>query len=347
MSASESSQATRWVPIDAMVVTRVVGICLVVANHSHLMPQRFGPGGLNILLFTAGVSMARVAFSADSNQSSRQFVTYARTIAVPSVIVALLTAAMLRQFDLLEVLLVSNWFSASRVSLFPIWYSQIVVQTMLVLALVFPVLKLTERIRATPIHTTALVFGLALLTAVASKLVWDTTALADKVPQLHLWNLVAGWLYWAVIWREPANLRRRVLLSAAYLAAAALFFLALGTDYGLSRFTWFSISVVAVTWAPRVALPWLVRHVLLIVSNATFYIFLFHYYLFSIVGKAESVAGLGTYPGETLARFLAGLLVPIALWVVVTAALRAWRTAPEMSSVDAALLPRGEGILAS
>ncbi|MEZ5409720.1 MAG: hypothetical protein R2761_16955 [Acidimicrobiales bacterium] len=280
-----------------------------------------------MLLFASGATSARVAFAGDSRRSAAQFLRFAALVAVPSILLAAATGIALRQFDPWELLLVSNWLQASRVALFPIWYTQVMVQIMIGLAVLFPLLHLTERIRARPTATIGALFAVALAAAAVSKLMWDTTELADKLPHLVLWNLLAGWLYWAVMVRREAAPTERAALLAVLAGTAGLMYLVLPAVYGTARFTWLAAALVLTVAVPELRLPRLARHVLLLINNGTFFVFLFHYYVFSAITNIEARLGIGQhYPGATALRFAAGLVVPIAGWVVITATRRAWQT---------------------
>lgn len=314
--------STDRVPLETLVTARALGISLVVANHAGLTPASVDAGGLNVLLLVSGLSIARFAFSGTTRETVRTFRTIAAGIAIPSLIVAGLTALALRRLSVLELLLVSNWFTTSRVALFPIWYTQMLIQVMIGLAVLFWALDLTGRIRRDPILTIGLLFAASTVLAAFG---------TARLPQLHLWNFVAGWLVWAVAVRRPAGNLDKALLTGIILVVSWAVFFWVEMANAWSRSLWMGAAVVALIWWPTIRLSARIRHLTVLVSHASLYIFLLHPYIFSInkdwIGRLDIRVRLLI----SVINFVAAIVLPVCLWALVSAARRTWQQQAEQS----------------
>lgn len=304
--------------VDTRDALRAFGIMAVVANHSVAASLH---GGLNLLLLLSGLAFARLAFGGqDAGHLGSATLRFVRPLALWSVILCLFWFAVFRRFEAAELLMVSNWITPERVSKFPIWYTQVLLQ---MLAAMLPVLVLTGmagRIRQDPVRWTLAWLAAAVLVAALSKALFDTDPLADKLPQLHTWNFVLGWVFWAVLYARRPGTSDRVALTVLVLALMPFVFLGLGVEGGAAR-VWVAIpAALLLIWAPVLRLPRPLAHPLLLIAQAVLFIFFLHYPFLLAVREL-----LGDHlPPMALdaLKVAAGLIGPVLVWAAVTAGRR-------------------------
>lgn len=309
--------------VETVVLARAVAIVLVVANHGV-----FGVGmhgGLNALLVVSGLAMAQFGFGATTREAVRAMFRFGVRLIAPSFLLALVWQIGVGHISLPELGFWSNWLYKSRVALFPIWYAQAIGQMLIVLIPLFLLTDMGARIARRPI---AWVSGLYLVScglALVSYATWDTTYWADKLPHLILWNLVFGWLIWAVRTSDLPTLQGRWLLTGVLAASVAVLFLGVDAFGGETRAIYMPLIILPVIWLDRISLPAALARVMIVISQATLFIFLFHYYAFWGIWRIGRLVGLEVEAQNPFLRLFAGIVGPIMLWAVWTAALRVYR----------------------
>lgn len=304
--------------VDTRDALRAIGITAVVANHSVAASLH---GGLNLLLLVSGLAFARLCFGGrDTGRLVPAALRFVRPLAVWSVILCLVWFAVFRRFEAAELLMVSNWITPERVSKFPIWYTQVLLQ---MLAVMLPILVLTGmagRIREAPVRWTLAWLAAAVLVATLSKIFVDTDPLADKLPQLHAWNFVFGWVFWAVLYARKASRGDRIALTLLVLALMPFVFVGLGVEGGAARVAVAIPATLLLIWWPTRRLPRPLAHPILLIAQAVLFIFFLHYpFLLAVrelLGDHLPPMALGG------AKLAAGLIGPVLVWAAVTAGRR-------------------------
>lgn len=309
--------------IETVTVARAAAIVLVVANHVVFGVNLHG--GLNALLVISGLSMARFGFGGTTREAVRAMLRFGARLAIPSFVLALTWQVAVGWISLPELMFYSNWLYKSRVSLFPVWYAQVVVQMLIVLVPLFLLTDMGARIARRPLVWVAGLYLAGCGLALASYAVWDTTYWADKLPHLILWNLMFGWLIWAVGASGLSKNRGRWLLTAVLAGSVALLYLGVDSFGGASRAIYLPLLVLPVIWIDRLTLPAIVARLATTISQATLFIFLFHYYAFWAVWRLGRLVGLETEAQDPVLRLGVGLAGPVLLWAGWTAALRVYR----------------------
>jgi hypothetical protein len=304
--------------IDTRDGLRALGITAVVANHAFAAPVH---GGLNLLFLVSGIAFAQLCFRGrDRSALVVATMRFARPLAVWSVVLCLFWFAVFGRFEPAELLMVGNWFATERVSKFPIWYTQVMLQMLLGIVALLALPGMLERVRRAPVPGTAAWLAGAVALAVAAQFAVDTDHLADKLPHLHAWNFVLGWLFWAVLHTREASGTDRALLTACCVPLMLVMFLGLGVPGAEAR-VWVAIpATVLLIWAPMLRLPRPLAQPVLLIGQAVLFIFFLHYpFLLAIRNLlAEHLQPLAL---QSL-QFAAGIAGPVLLWAVVTAAQR-------------------------
>jgi len=309
--------------IDTLHLMRALGISMIVLNHSVRFPLA---GGLNIMFLISGLSFAAIVFVDNGHSIWRVSWQFVRRLLIASLaLTAFWAIVWWGQVHPAELLMVSNWLGLKRVALYPVLYTQVVVQMALALALVFSI----PWMRWTATHHSlafALVsLALALGMAAFSKAHFDTIPINDKLPHLHLWNFALGWVFWAALVRREPQTRDRIALSLLLIAVAVLVFPVLELKSWVTRQYMFTLPILFFVWCPRITLPRTLAHPILLISQATLAIFFIHlplvkagqWALRTYFGKVPSVMGF--------VNFVFVMLGSILLWAAFVALARVWR----------------------
>jgi hypothetical protein len=303
--------------IDTRDLLRAIGITAIVANHALAASVH---GGLNILLLLSGLAFAQLCFGGGDAQLVSKSLRFARPLALWSVVLCLVWFVVFGRFETAELLMVSNWITTERVSKFPIWYTQVLLQILAGLAVLLSLPGALSRMRAGPVPWSALWLAGAVLVAVAAQAMVDTDHLADKLPHLHAWNFILGWVLWALLYARTPDLRARVALSLLCLPLMVFMFLGLGVPGAEAR-VWIAIpATLLLIWTRSIRLPRALAHPVLLVGQSVLFIFFLHY---PFILAVRNLAGAHLDPVSLDAlQLAAGLIGPVLLWAVCTAAQR-------------------------
>jgi hypothetical protein len=304
--------------IDSRDAVRAIGITAIVANHALAVPVH---GGLNLLLLLSGLAFAQLCFGGRGDAPLVTTVLrFVRPLALWSILSCLAWFAIFGRFEAAELLMVSNWITTERVSKFPIWYTQVLLQMLAGFVLLLSIPGAVEGLRMRPVSCSLLWLGGLVLLAGGVQFLVNTDHLADKLPHLHAWNFVLGWVLWAVLYAQGPTGRERVTLSLLCLPLLIFMFLGLGVPGAEAR-VWVAIpAILVLIWMPSIRLPQALAHPMLLVAQSVLYIFFLHYPFILAVRNLFAAqldpAMLGA------AKFAAGLVGPVLIWAIATAAQR-------------------------
>ncbi|UAK25061.1 hypothetical protein [Sphingomonas nostoxanthinifaciens] len=242
--------------IDTDAFMRAAAICSIVWNHAN--PSALGAfgGGMTFLMMLSGFNFARFSLQGGTPESVRAaLVRLGLRIGVPSFLLVLFFFAALHRFDARELLFVSNWWTRDRISLFPLWYPEVMLQMFVLLYLLF----LTPLGRVALSHMLAFSLAIFLVGAglrYALPFVWNTEYLNHDLPHLYLWNFTLGWvIFFLVVARPPTALTVLLAIGCVALGSAV--------GWGVHRldFWWLIVSGAIFVLFRTLLLPRIVAQV--------------------------------------------------------------------------------------
>jgi len=309
--------------IDTEIVLRALAIAAIVFNHAHDFTHSgsFGSGGgMTILMMLSGYSFARFTLEASAiDRASAKALRFGWKLFWPSALLVMFYFVARRQFNLAELLFVSNWLSVNRISIFPVWYIQVIVQMMLGLALLFWIPWVRESFRTRPLASAVCVFLLAGATRYAfPAFVWDTAYLRHQLPHLFLWNFSLGWVIYSCLGsHQAARTPATITLALGCLLVGML----IAWSPSRSDFWLLGLAGAAFILISRVRLPAMLGRIAWLLSQATFVIFLTHRQVLATL--------IRFFPGSEyrpLFLFIGALAISFAVWFALEAAVRAYRS---------------------
>ncbi|MET0337834.1 MAG: hypothetical protein ABW063_08720 [Caulobacter sp.] len=307
--------------MDVEALLRAAAVCAVVFNHAHVYGGHTTQftGGMTVLLLLSGHSFARFTLVTGSRRLvSAGLIKLGVTLLMPSILLVLVSFAIKRTVSWPELLMVSNWSSGKYLSLFPIWYPQVVLQLLAGLAVLLWTPTLWRRFCGAPLGWSLALFGSAVLVRAGAPLLWQTDALHHRLPHLLAWNFILGW----VIFFGRRTMEEQGRLWMCTICASAAFIGWPATTpqpYGLS------IAAALLIYMPQISVAPAMARVASILSQSAFTIFLLHTIA---LGAFRAIA---PWRSPTTAS-LVSILACVTVWLVVTSAWRALRQPPPKPS---------------
>ena len=304
--------------INSNQFVRAIAITLIVANHSSWLSMG---GGVNFLMLLSGFNLAAFTFHKNDTAIINDMFTLTKKIITPSLIIIALSFLIKHEFVWQEIMLISNFYFPGKVAFMPIWYPQIMIQMVIIFSLVFLLLKPANKLKKSPIITTAIIFLTTLTINIVCRWLWDTWYLYDRLPHLLLWNFTLGWLIWALL-KNP-NFSSKAICSLVVIFTSSITFLAL-EHQSVIRFCIFNFLSLSFIWIDKIYLhPFIVRG-LLIISSATFFIFLFHQSFIALFYQLTDIE-IENYKLGVILKFLFTMVSSTILWLLYTASVNAYR----------------------
>jgi amino acid adenylation domain-containing protein len=270
-----------WTRVDTSVLLRAVSIVAVVAGHMALPDLT---GSVRALFVVSGMSFGRYLVpQVLRTERVTAIGKLALKIAIPTVLYTLLINLVFARPKLPGLFLANNLVGpAPEQSGLGFWFIDVLLQCFVGFALLLSVPWVRRRIAKDA-------FGFAVVASVAfagislaAPLLWDTSALSDRVPHHYLGAMCLGW---AVVHAD--SLRRKLLVVALTLltfAAPAY------RSEGLLVFP-FVASFLLVSLA-QVSLPVVAGRLVNLIASASLFIYLVDHQ----VEWALSKVGLGSHP---------------------------------------------------
>ncbi|MPY83071.1 MAG: AMP-binding protein [Actinophytocola sp.] len=297
----------RWFPlVETNIVLRAIAVVLVVGTHVELFRVL---GGAHLLLILAGWSFARFCLPSGSERgtttTSRAILRSAVRIAIPSMLWLAWRMLAAPDVSLANVLLVHNYVGTTTAVGY--WFVEVMVQTLLLLAVLFAIPAVRRAERRYPFLTPLVVFagsltGRLFIGDIAHWFEWAMTTHAMA------WFFALGWL----AFRARSRTQQLIVVAAALLTVPGFFENSVREGIPLA-------GLLLVLFLPRLRLPRVLVPLIGLVASASLYIYLTHF--------AAIDALAGRVPG--LVVTLAGIGLGIAVWFAAERAMaltgRAWR----------------------
>ncbi|MGE8062872.1 amino acid adenylation domain-containing protein [Pseudomonas sp. NPDC089547] len=305
-----------WRVMEMPVFVRMLAIILIVVGHLSEFDHWLIVGETSVLFLVSGISLARFQLKAIEERGDAR--TLFRSLAAIVVPTLLYTALIQLVFDRLHwqsLLLVSNWFPASEVSVFNYWYIEVLVQMILIIGLVLSIRRVRQVVLADPFRCLIIAAcALVALDVLLSRFVFDASALFNRVPQHFLAVMVLG----MAVHHADTTARKWVASAVAVLVVGELDLMAIaGVGWeAFSHYVDIALpAMLALIWVRSVPVPALVARAGAVIASATLYIYLTHFQFQSLADHvfnhplfevALALAGgvLVAYGWNTLLRLL-------------------------------------------
>lgn len=270
------------------VVLRAVAALLILGTHVRLFHLQ---GGAHLLLAMSGFYFARFMLVPDGPAGPlRRIAPMLRRIAIPTVVCVVLVSAVERTYPLPKLLLINNYVNGGR---WHYWYIEVLVQTLMLVALIVSV-PLARRIeRAHPFETAMVFVGIGLL----MRLAVAGAVIPGGVLQTHdvFWLFALGWAI-----ERATNVRQQALVLACTFVGLYGFF------GNATRELLVLVGLALLCWVPRIPVPRLLHPVTGAIAASSLYIYLTQFAVYPVlllafppivVLPATAAIGIGIHRG--------------------------------------------------
>jgi hypothetical protein len=305
-------------PIPTDVVLRALAIAAIVYNHTTRL--NLG-GGMAFLLLLSGMNFARFAVEDATAPGIRRSIgAIARQIFLPSLLLILLSFAVYRRFDWLELLFIRH--NPQRISAFPVWFSHLILQILAALYLVFSIPWVARATIRWPAGSMLLLFGASVLVRASAPLLMELPFIFNHVRDT-MWNFLLGSVVYFLAMDPKTSGGRARWLAVACVVAGAM----IGHDPNGTRFWWLIITGGMLISVRYIQLPNVLGRITVAVSAATFGIFLTHEVWFKVVSRVNEIWAGPEGIVHPYILFVSALLLGTLTWAAVVAFPRTLRTA--------------------
>lgn len=291
-------QQQRFTLIETSVLLRALSITEVVLNHANVFSLG---GGAYFLLMVAGSNFAR--FQGDALVKGRfikPVFSLLKNLVIPYLFVASAYLAYKQRFDPAILLLFSNFVGPQATAIFPVWFVNVLVQSIIIFSILFYLKPIRGFVGQSPwkFGLICLFFGVAFNRLVP--LIWDTTYLYDRVPHMLIWLFTLGWC----IHFAQSKLKKVITTILCLVAASIL----LGLDDPASQIT--LIGSPLLIWVRYIKIPQAIKLPVQMIGASAYYIYLTHMVFIHLVRNIGGVE-------EPLLNLVAGLTGGFLTWMAV------------------------------
>ncbi|MGZ8812872.1 MAG: AMP-binding protein [Mycobacterium sp.] len=302
--------------LETSVALRAAAIVLIVGSHAELFELW---GGAHILLGVAGYNFGRFCLTpVPRNDRVRHLGNTIAWISVPSVLWVVIALLLTDHYTWTNLLLANKFLGPhDSMTAGRLWFVEVLVWTLVVLALVFwlPLMDRLERRLPFTVAVVFLVIGLALrydiLGLNLGRDAWFT--------MLAFWFFAIGWAA-----SKATTTLQRVAVSVAMIVSLQGYF-----DTTL-RDVMVMAGLLLLIWVPTIRCPSALTVAVGVVADASLYTYLVHYQVYALFG------------GHPAIGVLASLAVGVLLTYVVTV-LRRWLRG-RFSSLRSDVSPRSSSV---
>ncbi|MEV5301185.1 AMP-binding protein [Amycolatopsis methanolica] len=250
----------RLTPIDTEILLRAVSITLVVGTHIGALHLR---GGAHLLLTVAGWTFARFLLSAPTGGA--RIARSAARIAVPAVLWLLWRTQASDDVRLSNVLLINNYVRGGATGY---WFIEVLVQTLLLLALLFTIPAVRRFEQRHRFGAAAAILGVALLARLFAD---DAHGFPESAFTTHgaAWFFALGWL----AQRANTSSRKLTVLAVMTLLVPGYF-----GEPGRNLIVYGGLALLM--FLPSIRLPRLAARAAGLLAASSLYIYLTHYAVF-------------------------------------------------------------------
>ena len=298
-----------WRVMEMPVFVRMLAIILIVVGHLSEFDHWLIVGETSVLFLVSGISLARFQLKAiEARGDARTLLRSLAAIVVPTLLYTALIQLVFDRLHWQSLLLVSNWFPASEVSLFNYWYIEVLVQMIVIIGLLLSIRRVRRVVVADPFRCLIIAAcALVALDVLINQFVFDASALLHRVPQHFLAVMVLG----MAVHHADTTARKWVASAVAVLVVGELDLMAVA-GVGWEAFTRYVDialpAMLALIWFRSVPVPALVARAGAVIASSTLFIYLTHF-------QFQSVADhVSRHPLFEVALALAGGVLVAYCW---------------------------------
>lgn len=266
-----------WRRLESVTLTRAFFMICIVALHTEAFVYSTNWGAAYFLVLLAGYSVARFQLSEIIRTGSvRTLWGTIKHVALPTVLMVGFLQVVTQKFEILPLLLISNFLDPSGLTGFTFYFVEFYIQILVLAAILFSVPKVREAFDTRPMASAIVLLVAVAVLNQAIEFVWNGDYNFHRTPWNYEWPFALGIVLATA--RDPGTkiLALGVAILAAYLkwgATSAGFYVVGGC--------------VLVLFVKSITVPPSVKVIVGEVAAASLFIYLTHYVTMSLVLKVS------------------------------------------------------------
>ncbi len=269
--------ATRsfWRPMDSATITRAFFMTCIVALHLETFVYSSNWGAAYFLYMLAGYSLVRFQWpEIDRSGSVKTILGTALRVAIPTILVTIFMQFWAHKFELKPLLLISNFFDASKLWVAYYYFAEIYIQLLLLAALLFSIPGFRKLFRESPLLVSAVLASLTFVDGEMIERLWDTNYIYHRSPHWYAWAFASG--------MTMASVRGMNTRVFAMLVVGMLVF----RHFGATSAAWYVCGGCALLlFFPEIKVPAPLKTIIGEMAGSSMFMYLSHYQVKSIVTK--------------------------------------------------------------
>jgi len=273
------AQKTAWRRLESATLTRAFFIVCIVALHTNAFVYSKNWGAAYFLVLLAGYSVARFQLPeiirSGSVKTLRGTIRY---VAIPTVLMVAFLQVATHRFEILPLLLISNYLDPHQLKGFLLYFVEFYVQILVIMAILFSIAKVREMFRLRPMLSA---IGLLLTAAALDQVIeffWNGDYNYHRSPWNYAWIFALG-----VVLATAKDGRTR--LFAMVVATVAILM-----KWGMTSAGFYVAGgCVMVLFVQSLVVPAPVKVLVAEIAGASLFIYLTHYVMISVVRKIFGV----------------------------------------------------------
>lgn len=281
MSAADLQQSAKsgvrsfWRPMETATLTRAFFMTCIVALHLGTFVYSSNWGAAYFLYMLAGYSVVRFQWpEIDRSGSVKTILNTVLRVAIPTILVTMFMQFWAHKFELKPLLLISNFFDASKLWVAYYYFAEIYIQLLLLAALMFSIPAFRKIFRENPLLVSAVLASLTFVDGEMIERLWDTNYIYHRSPHWYAWAFASG--------MTMASVRGTSSRVFAMLVVGMLVF----RHFGATSAAWYVCGGCALLlFVPEIKVPAPLKTIIGEMAGSSMFMYLSHYQVKSIVTK--------------------------------------------------------------
>lgn len=255
-----------WLPLETVTLTRAFFIICIIGLHTNAFVYSSNWGAAYFLIMLAGYSVARFQLPEVIRTGSvKTLLGTISSVAIPTVMVILVLDILTRNFNLMQILLISNFLDPYSIHTFLFYFIEFYVQLFLLTALLFSIPSVRSVFKKQPFWSAIIVLALVIAFDHGVDQFWDTNYNFHRTPWHYAWPFVVG-----IVIANANDFPSRLLALTVSLIAILI-------QWGLTSAAYYvSGGCVLILFVRTIPMPATAKLVIANIAAASMFIYLCH-----------------------------------------------------------------------
>ena len=270
-----SHQKSIWRRLETVTLTRAFFMVCIIALHANAFVYSSNWGAAYFLVLLAGYSVARFQLPEIIRSGSvKTLLGTIKYVAVPTLLMVILLQILTGRFEVLPLLLVSNYLDPASLKGYAFYFMEFYIQLLVLAAVVFSIPKVRASFATRPLVSAMVLFLCVVITDRTIEAIWNGDYNYHRTPWHYAWAFTLG-----IVLATAKDMRTKVL---ALIVATVSVFVAWGPT---SAAFYVEGGCALVLFVQAFIVPAPVKILVGEIANASMFVYLSHFQMISVVDK--------------------------------------------------------------